>query len=797
MTAQARNHYVIVDITLKERGTSSTQIWSFCNRPIVESTSRPLFATLKEISGLEVQLSPSGIPNKANGVIVLVDNPGTIGQDRRFVDILQRWEIVERPCAVRVLAVDPSGAAPTASQMLSGGETVWSGKITNWSKEIDGEEELLTLETEGATIERKSMSLPLDSYYTDEPSALGKNLQIVFSGSELNGSTLGAQVQAYSSGTVEAPNVRYYYAAGMGDPARAKSFTYPTLFDASYPPTNEPHIWIQNSDRGYEPIDTGGSSSTWEPNATLGTITITAPGTAEYAVKHYGFSGIIIGFRMSFNGLGVAVTPGGQIKFRCYQSKSSGSVFPGDEVVAEATVEKSVYHSALSGASDFWVECRFETPVVVPYNSGVETWYSIQLSSYVPGSDFVPSGAASSLTIAAQRGSNNEWAAASGTVALADYLLCGLSEGSASDGSGATGIDANQAGFTAWYLQLEPLTPPAHAENPDLSDLDIVICTDGILDATSSGVGAGAGVQIQRPDHAIRLLSRTFDGADWVDPSGGYLSNWSAELDAALGSSSRYRRIINGQFGGDATADDVIEAICEEHGIKYVPISNGLALWAWGTSYPTAFVFNDENSRVESYRCEGKETVINDVELSVEPALIIANSARQSNQKNGGYKVSFKFRTAGSPDGDHEYSEISADSIATYGRNRNRKQEARFLYGETSARSIGNYLIRNYDRPDIEIEWSCPYIQGVTDLPVASVVEIVSTALPAYFGANPDAQAPSYNGELSTLFGGIIAVRAERHRVQILGKKIEIDDDGFRIKYRGRLIGAYHPYDPT
>lgn len=792
MTAQARNHYVIVDITLKERGTSSTQVWRFCNRPVIEKTATPVFATLKEVSGLEVDLSPSGIPNKANGAIVLRDNPGTIGQDRRFVDILQRWEIVERPCTIRILAIDPSGAAVTAAQIESGGTTVWTGKITNWTKEVDGDEELLTLETEGLTIDRKSMSIPLDSTYTNDPSALGKNLQVVFGGNDLSSTEIRTQIQAYSSGTLLSPNTRYYYAMGLGDPTAATGFKYPDLLDpGSFPTDDFPGVWIQADERGYLSVPPSGFDGYSTPGGSLGSSTISSPGTAEYAVgwTPIKYPGIVLGGRMAFNGVGAVVTPGGQLVFKAYYGDSATNKFPDDSrVLAQATVEKSVYHTDLQGAGDFWVEFRFDTPVIVPwtetdYYQELSFWISVQLTSYVPGSDFVPAtnGASALPDKTATRGSNNEWVTGSGP-ALCDYYVCPMTES-------ATAPDSQ--GRSAAYVQLEPGTPPAHCTDPDLAKLDMVMTTGGILDATSGGVGAGAGVNIARPDHAIKLLSRRWDGSTWADP--GYQTTWATELSAVFDSSAQYYRRINGSLGGDVTADDLIEEICEEHALKYVPLGQSYTLWAWGTKYPTAFVFNDENSLVTGYRCGGKDTVINEVELNVDQAYIYKNATRQTAAKGAGFNVSFKFDAAT----DHEYAAICPDSILAYGRNRNRKQTAKLLYGTSSARALGQYLIRNYDRPDIEIEWSCPYVYGVNDLPVASVVEIVSTALPAYFGANPDAQPPSYNGELSTLFAGIIAVRAERHRVQILGKKIEIDDDGFRIKYRGRLIGAYHPYDPT
>jgi len=787
LTAIWRNFYLIVAIQLKERGTSAVQTWRFTNRPIVEKTDGPVYPILDEISGLEIEIGSSGIANKASGTIVLKDSPGSIGNDRRFVDILERWEIVERPATVSIWILDPSLPELSASN-LETESIIWAGKITSWNKEIGGEDELLTLEIEGAGIPRRPASLPLDSTYTNDPSALGKHLPVAFFGGDLATKEVATQLQAYSAGTkISSTIARYYYAMGLGDPTNSASFKYPAVLDITNLFANAPGVWVQTDSRGYVIVGNY-TNGYWGSAGSLGTITLAAPGTAEYAVSHTREPGIITGLRMSFNGLGVPVTPGGEIIFRAYYGEQSQDLFPDGDVLAQATVLKSTYHSQLSAGADFWVEARFDKPVISPQPKlslypDRRLWFSMQLTSYVPGSDFVPSGGTTFFATprAAQRGSNGEWVtvAAGSNIVYFDYYLADFSEGN---------TVADEQGRHAAYIEIDPGTAPAHSPNPDLTKLDMVIATRGILDCALNGFGTGSGINIKRADHAIRLFTRTYTAPDWVEQEYPYLAHFQSYQDSVFNTQAQYYRTVSGYLPGDVTTDDIIEQICEESALKVVPNSSGYSVWAWGVPYLPEFVFTDENCKIESYKSSGKETTINDVQITSDAQLIFPNSA---SARGPGSATAYKMEGT-----DHEYFKISPDSIATYGRNRNRKQASRFLFNAASARALGNYWIRNFDRPDVHIEFSTAF-SAQSNLVVGSVAEIVSTALPAYFGAGPEAKNPSFNGATVPMKVDGPFVRAERARVHLLGKKIEISEDGFRIKYRGRLIGKYHPHDVT
>lgn len=786
MTLPSNSYYLVVDLDLIEMSSGDTQEWHFSNRPIVALTTEPTYATLLEVNGLDIEIGTNGMPVKASGSIVLKDKHGSIGEDRRFVDILQRWSPIDRTVTVRLVASVP-GTEPSASDIVSGGTTIWTGRVTSWSRDYGSEEEELTLETEGISIRRTALGRTLTEAETNERSALGRVVPIVFNGAlDATTDTGRASVPAYSSGTIDQDEVpgysrtKYFWATALEGSTGASSFYYKNAGGG-----DDNRIWVRDQAGFYRDVSDGGG---WFGDSSVGGTNCTAVGAAYYAVALPSTPrGLYIGGRMSFDGVGSAVTPAGNLNFELYGA-TSGAAYPNDErQLAKALVPKSAYHATLSGSSNFWVEWRWDRAVPVDYESTdpdalINLWIVFSMDQYTPGSDFIPTGPGA--VKAARKNSAGVWGASAG--GGTDVACCSLL--SAVVGDDVVGPD--NSGRSLFYKTLDAADPPSHATNPDLSQLDVIVTTTGIRDNDAGDITGTAYDAIVSPDHAIKLLCGEWTGTEW-DVTGSSVfdeSIFQTERDEAL-RGELYPRLIAGYQDGDANLDDMIEGIVKEHGLKLVPTATASALWAWGATYDPVFVFDDEMILVEDLECADKSTIVNAIELRAQLSILYAQTAAQLGSRGAGAETAPDFLSDGT------IAALVEASQRTYGQNRNDQITLRWHHGAATTKAFAEYLARSFDAPEMIVTFSTAYMPE-RDLGLANTVEIVSTALPAYYGTSPIARKVSYSGTEISLADGPW-VRADRYRAQLIAKSFEYNEDGIRLKYKARIIGSYHTNDPT
>ena len=182
------NFYLVCTIELASReDTSQTQKLTFISRAIGSGppgTTIPVFATLKEITGLDYEVGNDGMPVRASGSIVLYDAPGSIGMNRRVVDLFERWEVVDRPVWVALVSAERFGSASGEDLEDASDSPIWAGRVVDWDKDLEDEDESLTLNIESSQIPVTSKSVVLDSSLTNDPGALGREIPILFSQAE-------------------------------------------------------------------------------------------------------------------------------------------------------------------------------------------------------------------------------------------------------------------------------------------------------------------------------------------------------------------------------------------------------------------------------------------------------------------------------------------------------------------------------------------------------------------------------------------------------------------------------------
>lgn len=786
------NFYLVCTIELASReDTSQTQKLTFISRAIgsgLPGTTIPVFATLKEITGLDYEVGNDGMPVRASGSIVLYDAPGSIGMNRRVVDLFERWEVVDRPVWVALVSAERFGSASGEDLEDASDSPIWAGRVVDWDKDLEDEDESLTLNIESSQIPVTSKSVVLDSSLTNDPGALGREIPILFSQAETYTDSLGqlnALAPGFSSGTKFAPNVRYYYATGLGDPALSTSFKYQsTVFSFSHA------AYVRDVQGFYRPGAANTSGSGWQGDSSA-TGTGVSPDRIEYG-RRYGTtgSGIILGARIGIDALGSAATPAGHITVRLYREvgdTSDVTAQPG-ELLATGTIAKGDYFTDLAGGTDFWIECRFDR--AIPYSdftfddSGIPNfgalWVTAQHSQFSAGTDFNFTTIGS--TYGATRGDSGEWVYAGTTAIRMQLLFCPTYFDQ---------TDADEKGLSAAYVEFQPPTPPNNQVTPPIDALDVVVSNLGIRDNNTNDItGSGTNDAINRPDHVIKLLLTEFDGTEWVLGTSIFaLSVYQGTLDEVFDPDAEYYRKVHGPAQGPSVQDH-IRQIAADHAIKVINTELGLGIWAWGSENTVVRVFTDQDCKVTGYEVEDRSSIVNDVKIRGADFIIFNRSDTRSVGNSGIFVDMLKDGATLSA-----ALAITEESTAIFGTNRNAEIRAPTIGDLRSARALGFYYLTSFDRPDLTIEFYAPWTVA-NDQRLAATIEIVSTALPIYFGGMPNGDQPTYQDARVDLFDNQI-VKAKRYRAQITAKSYTLDSDGMLIRYRARVIGAYHKFDPT
>ncbi|NDD53291.1 hypothetical protein EBZ39_05365 [bacterium] len=193
MTSPSFNYFYRVEITAVQYTLGGiknqtenvreliTRTYNFVNKELreaVTASDRETYVPILQSIG-EVTLSAGEIlPSVSGSSVVINDERGSFGADRRFSDILERFTIIDQDLNIYVGQSDTETDAPTSWTKIGG------GTVKSWSKALSGNTPTMTVQFEPFKIADNVMNLEVSRDIIGMESApqasLGKALPIVF-----------------------------------------------------------------------------------------------------------------------------------------------------------------------------------------------------------------------------------------------------------------------------------------------------------------------------------------------------------------------------------------------------------------------------------------------------------------------------------------------------------------------------------------------------------------------------------------------------------------------------------------
>lgn len=768
-------------LNLQHRTTLATTTIRLSSRPIYVDASTYYYPILKSVDEVGSTLN-NYVPSQFNGSITLEDSPNSFGFQRKFSDLLQRYNFNTAQLEIYEASTSIEEADPTSAWSIS-----FKGISTGYTR--DPRAGTLTLRVQGQQLPRVTLSRVLTSsdLFGDVPnSSLGAALPLVF-GDYPDSATPGVLPQVKpvlihnsfagyyyakwavstrfnrSNGNVQfSSGAAYWYARdATGKYCRVASHSGAAVGGQTFSSANyRTAITSNDSLLGAE---------------TLRAERFVAPSTG--AMMHRGYLQVM---------RSATATLEGQYTFEIWK-EDPGTGGPG-ELVGRASVDKSTVTHANSGDG---TAIYFTTTKPVPLDAGQAYWFAFKQSSVNGSASVRPSTYTTASTATNWVFVNEVWTEWVNTVdgnptqmhfqILSDYI---------SVGSGAT--DANGLGFSSFDLLLNSAGTVSAVPNP--SDVDWIVDCLGYSDVDGDIIGAGD--RFEYAEDVAKLLTCTYDGTEWtndlVDDTIFSDTHVSGSPAGTL-NEHKIRGVTVGRVTPAQLLSEIMRAACSNLVlVESATTGKYLAVWSWGVTNASQATLTDEDSRLLTIDERGPETIVNEIELYYDKRLsaidLISLTSTGVVQGYAGVE-SFLYSASG------DAGQLIANSHSLYGR-RPLGNAILSFGGAESARTLRDYLTRSYPRPQVYVTLEAPaYLYR--SLKIMNVIDLLHPDLPAFFGSSASARYPHFEGTDIDLVGGRYWKRSQRYRAQIESRSFRAGKDGYPlVKLECRLL-LNSPLDPT
>lgn len=771
------NIWFRVDITLKHLQDQTSKVITVTSRPLRGENPHETFPILDSINGLGLAAGQSGMPTSSTGSVVLVDTFESFGAERRFFDLLERYTPIEQTVQVYATqtALDDNAAY---SDFVS----VWKGKCKSVSKSDN-----LTLDVEAQIFETRYVTTKIGSTFTRNGTianvpnqSIGKNVPLIMGSS--------VQVPAYplNDSTYDAFDCWHYYGVNLGTSFEIGSSGvqkyYAKCHDGVYR-----RVYSNSTARvaGFGSNISTGSNYPTPQGLTERGIDVKISGSEYY---------IIVGGYWWFKGQNSGgITPTGHIVFNLYIANEAGTSID-TEPIAKAVIDKADYLTEVRGASDFAINFYFDKMVV--FGEGMlPPRISMVLDNYDTSvTDFVDGGVNAVGEEYFTKLSNNEWApSATGAKPYCQLRTVSFTDGTGATDGGAAAIIPSDGIRPIGFQSL--MYDVGNTDYAELSDLDLIVETNGILDNGGGSITGSASSVIKYPNHILKLMGYTWNGSAWVD-SGNYdFSQFASLYSSTFAAGQTYSRYISGATEGEQTLEDLLSSVMDQSASKLVQLTNGkLTIWPWGISQAVSRVFTDENSSVISWKRLDSGSIVNQVKISYAKSLI---NAAANDLGAGGNSFNFGALLDWTVTSYPLINMLVEDSQAIYGKKPPSETELNLVNDSTSAETYGYSLLRQFDHPHTLAQISVDFWKN-RDLELMQIIELVNPKMPGYLGTSSKARLPTYDGNDVQVSRGDYWKRATRYRCQIISREISWGRSSLPSLVFGlRVITPYHLNDPT
>lgn len=744
MTGALIESFLQADLTLKSLEDGSSITVKVTNLPKTSDAPTTFYyPILKEIGEIGTSIG-NFLPDISTGSIVLDNSINSFGYERKFSDLLERYTIINQQVLIYI-GMGEEGGSSTASQTLE-----WVAVCRNVSTRDD--EIVITLAGRG--IDNRVMTCVVDTAEStfDEATAgaLGQAIPLV----------LGASVEVKPV-VIKDPGSDFI------------DYAYQTTLGTSFKGGDISEYYARGSTASeYGRVYGAATTSTKLFDALTGTLITVATGNDEaHRTRDITPTGadayILTHAEVVFLQGSAGAT--GSISLQIWAKDRNGYPF---QMIGQAYRDKADF---TWGAGNVTVYFVFQSPIPLVAENGCVAFIT------QTGGDIQPSyisGGAGGVSY-----TNNKSEGVDLKGVWKKHFYSQKDFASAFYGINFTTSDPGAGDITRNGLSYQKLTAYqksggswAGLTNSDLTNLDLVVITDGLKDDGSGTITGTPSQVLSSPQHIAEVLSYNWNGSTWV--AGQFSDSYHTATHTNINSTeATYYREISGRTSGLATRVQILEDICRESACKITmsaSASTPMGLWAWGSKTEASFTLDDSDMIVDSWEILGTETVINAVEMyygeTLRPLTTFTGNT-QGKFRAFGSRLFWTYTT------NAETTAISGAPYTCFGERFNGDSTYGWIKDQASAENMARFLIRHYREPHIYVDVTVPY-QHYKAVKLMDVGNVISTKLPAFFGTTPNATLPSYAGETSVLSDGFQFVRANIYRAIVQGRRIAFNSAG-------------------
>lgn len=747
MTGGKIEYHTKVVFTLKALSDASSITVSVSNIPEYTITDE-VWPILKQVGSVGSQMGEF-LPTTGTSSITLKNGPSSLGFERRFSDLLERYSIINQQVLVYV-AASAIGSFTSADYELR-----WAGTVKR--HRMRGSEFIVEIAGRGIQDRIINTMVSAETFPYAPAGSLGYALPVIIGDN--------VQVRPVLTNSSSASSVEWAYGTNLVDfrcgglakaYAKAHDGTFAEVQSAASTTTalyGTPYV------AGVSPYGTTTPYYEWDyaERFTAGSAGYVITGASYWVNK-------LAGAADGYIDLSIAVDDLIQNGSSANWGRAPGTI------LGTGRYELSLLSAS---AGNYEIRVNFGKPIVIkPYQS----WFFChKKSGETTGKmQYLFNGAGSNSYFYKN---TSLWLEATGDDPF--WCLYGLQIYN----TPPTGI-SRHAGITTDQNT-------AISNKPDISAIDWIFEVDGLKDDSLGTVTGSASSLIESPQHAVELLTKQFNGTIYT--GGQFGTEHSSTWTQVNSSASRFFRKLKGKTAGQVKLSQFLEQICRDSASRitmHPSTSTPLGYWAWGATADVSDYLGPDEFEFLEHEVAGTETIVNSLEIFYDERLTSLDYVTGSalgEFKNYAGRFSSTDTTAA---GYAEANAVSSVSSSIYGAMTIETRARQWIGDSTSAQNVGISILRRYAVPSHFIDIEVPYLR-FKDRKMLDVVHITSPELPAFFGTTPKASKPVYatTGAEVDISTGLNLMRASGVRAQVEGLTTIFDSENTpRIRATLRLL---------
>lgn len=737
MSSLLVNFRTTATITLKNKSTGASTSLYLSSRMGSRPTGSGSALTgiyhqvIKDITEMGVALDRFA-PTATTGTLVIDDSMNSFGVERKFSDLLERYEIQNQAititCSTTGLENDFDVTGIEQTDISS-----FTGYITKYSRP-EGSEPVINIEVEGRVFARKQLTrTPNDWISVNNTPAYNKFMPII----------LGSNQQVYPL---------FFYNGGT-----TFQYVYATHYGALANNSGIQRYFLEDLDGEFKQVVSASASGTAVFSQT-GTVTTNAGDellALDLAKTASSQSYILTHCMVKW--IGVSANFASAITFT-YELWSKDTVTGKPKELIGTAKYRNASQTWTAG-STYDIEAVFEKPVPLTSNDG---YFLLPYLEYETQPTLPVQLAKASVTSTGTYQkpiSQNKEGWESVTRNLWIYSLYGAE---ITDSPTSTSSVDSQGRYLSYFT----LTYKALASAIDLSDLNFMAEANGLKDGVSGTITGAAGTILVRPDYIIKALSCKWNGSanvvdtDTWDIGANYSSTFSNYQ------SGSYQRTINGVLDGQIYLEDAVRDICEQSATRcYLTNSGKLDLWAWGGRASSSATISQEQCQLGEFRSLDLSYVVNEANIGYSKSLEFFDTQRAViTKQQDDFTATLKITNS-----DSKASVLLGQSVALYGTRELKDVKFYLISDSTSASNVIYSLFGTFASPPKYVDIILPVhlTDNFISIQPLAIIELIHPSLPAYFGTSYNAKLPYYDGATVDAGQGYQLTRSNKYRLQI------------------------------